>query len=75
MTTNPTSDPEDVANMLASLKFDCKLGYQEIMQAQDAGHAIKRWSLFEQTLAEKKAVTPVARQAKPLPADIDGNRE
>ncbi|QFY42171.1 hypothetical protein F6R98_05590 [Candidatus Methylospira mobilis] len=47
MTVNKTSDPDDVANMLANMEFDCELGYQEIIEAENAKKAIKRWSLFE----------------------------
>jgi hypothetical protein len=69
MTINPQPDPEDVANMLANLNFDCKLGYQEIVQTQNAKQAIKRWPLFNQILVENEKNKPVLGRETSLPKE------
>lgn len=56
---NRPSDPDDVANMLANLKFDCKLGYKELIQEENAKKALKRWPLLDRLLAENEKAKPV----------------
>jgi hypothetical protein len=59
MNIKQSSDPGDVANMLANMEFDCELGYQEIIEAENAKKAIKRWSLFEQLLGGNEKDQPM----------------
>jgi hypothetical protein len=58
MTINQPFDPDDVANMLINMKFDCKLGYKEIVEAENAKQAIKRWSLFDHLLVGNEKHKP-----------------
>jgi hypothetical protein len=62
MTMNQRSDPDDVANMLANLDFDCNLGYREILQAESARQAAQRWPLFTRLFTENEPGQPQALQ-------------
>jgi hypothetical protein len=76
MTFKQPPDPDDVASMLATMKFDCKLGYKEIMEAENAGRAIKRWPLFGHVLAENEKAPPRRpRPGYPSPEDGISDRE